>query len=83
MKLITDDGQEFKIEEVRAAQLNENDVIVLELEGVLSQAAHARIKEQMRAIFGESRKVVILEEGVELSVLRGPLFEEVETDENN
>lgn len=75
MKLITDDGQEFKIEEVRAAELSENDVIVLELQGVVSQSLHARITEQMARIFGESRKVIILEEGAELSILRAPIFE--------
>jgi len=70
MKLITDDGQEFKIEQMRVAELRPDDVVVLQVDALLSESDMKRLSGAMRRIFGDAQKVLILDNDAKLSIKR-------------
>ena len=55
---------------IEALRLHEGDVVTFTVRGVLPQAAHARLVEQLKQII-PGYKVIILEEDARLGVVRG------------
>ena len=70
MKLIMDDGQEFKIESVRMADIGPGDIIVMEIEShIADPVIYERLRDSMKRFF-PNNKIMVIEDGMELSIVR-------------
>lgn len=70
MKLITDDGNECVIENVKVADLNKDDVLILRFERPLSEETCHRLSEKLKGVFGKHRKIIIFDAKLDIEILR-------------
>ena len=69
MKLIMDDGQEYDIQHVEAAELFPDDVVIVNSEEKLSDNTIERIWEKMKSVF-PGNQLLIMDGGLDLEILR-------------
>ncbi len=69
MKLITDDGTELTIEQVKSADLGDGDVVILRTENCISRDANDHLVHAMNRLF-PNNKGVVFEENTDLEILR-------------
>ena len=69
MKLIMDDGQEYEIQHVEAAELFPDDVVIVNSEEKLSDNTIERIWEKMKSVF-PGNQLLIMDGGLDLEILR-------------
>jgi hypothetical protein len=69
MKIITDDGQEFKVLHVKMAEIQPGDVLILRHEKQLSDDFYRHIKESFKSILPDV-KIAVLEDGMDIEILR-------------
>lgn len=70
MKLILDNGEEFEVEKIKTLELQENDQIIIETNTILSSEQNAHLRSSLKKTFGEQRKIILLDGGLELGILR-------------
>ena len=69
MKLVLDDGSEFKIKDINVVDIKDGDVICLSIAQTLNIEQSHRLKDNLSKIF-PSNKIVVLGEGMSLNVIR-------------
>jgi len=69
MKLVLDDGSEFKIKDINVVDIKDGDVICLSIAHILSKEQGYRLKDNLSKIF-PLNKAVVLGEGMSLNVIR-------------
>jgi len=58
------------IKEMQVLELRPGDVIVLKMKGLVSEKVWPRITENFKKIVGKDNKVMLLEDGMEIGILR-------------
>ena len=61
---------EIVLEHLSVLHVEPGDVLVLRYPGILSDDAIHHLHESFRNVFGEGMKVIVLDQGMELSVAR-------------
>ena len=59
----------YDIRSVDVINISPADVIVLKSEKPLTSEAAAFVKDELKKVFGQSREVIVLDEGIRLSII--------------